>query len=420
MLRRRNETREALARLHELTGEVQKRTAALEGLLQRLHQSAIEIQTDTGGIDRRVAAVEHDVARADALNALATLLREQQAVLAMLLREQQAVLATIIDRTSSFEAAHVEVQASLRNVQELLADSEKSHATLRKRASDLKRRMEKQTIATVNASEAIASVERTIGAVATTIVSKSDIDKRFKRVRRQLRDEFRELRKLKSPMGAASDAAFRKNAQAVLAAGRTLLGYDRLFVLWQAARNAAAFQLPAAEVGTFRGGSAFFLASALEALGGRPAELHVVDTFSGHPEDKISSHDPDRHRGKFTDTSYEDVSAYLATFPDVHVYQGEASGVLQSWPERIYGLVHLDVDLYVPTAECLHYFGPRLAAGGIIVLDDYAAPNCPGVIKAVHEFIASAPIFHQWDTQTEQLVLVKRAAAPTPAMAVVD
>jgi hypothetical protein len=81
--------------------------------------------------------------------------------------------------------------------------------------------------------------------------------------------------------------------------------------------------------------------------------------------------------------------------------------VVRAWPEREYGLVHLDVDLYQPTLDSLRYFGPRLAAGGVLIVDDFGSPTCPGIAEAVREYLGEAPGFQQWRMQAEQAVLIR-------------
>jgi O-methyltransferase len=179
-------------------------------------------------------------------------------------------------------------------------------------------------------------------------------------------------------------------------------------VMWQSLRNVAHLDLPAAEVGSFRGGSAFFIASAIRALTGKEADLHIVDTFEGHPDDSIAEHDSETQRGKFANTSHEEVREYLSPFPGVTVHKGDARAILATWPESQFRFVHVDVDLFEATQECLGYFGPRLANGGVIVLDDYGAPSCPGVAMAAAQFLDAHPGFQTWNSRTEQLVLVKR------------
>jgi O-methyltransferase len=188
----------------------------------------------------------------------------------------------------------------------------------------------------------------------------------------------------------------------------TLLGYDRLYVFWQAIRNLRAVPGEMLEVGSFRGGSAYFIAAATLGIIGEPVPMRVVDTFEGHPADAISEHDASHKPGQFHRTSYEKVCKLLKPFPHVKVHQSDVLQLLPVLPEAHYRLVHIDTDLYQPTVDCLAYFGSRMSPGGVIVLDDYASPKCPGVPKAAAEYLATHDEFQVWDVRTEQLVLVKR------------
>ena len=210
--------------------------------------------------------------------------------------------------------------------------------------------------------------------------------------------------KVKTP-----DRDFRRLAKRIAADGRTLLGSDRLFMLWQSARNAAPLGLPAAEIGSFRGGSARFIAEALRAAAGGEPELHVVDTFAGHPGASLSEHDGEVHQpGMFGETDVEQVRAYLADLPGVRVHQGAFPAVAGELPDGAYGFVHLDTDLYDPMLAGLEFFGPRVPVGGVVVLDDFDARKCPGVRLAAEEWLGRHPHeFHQLVPLTEQLVLMR-------------
>jgi hypothetical protein len=135
--------------------------------------------------------------------------------------------------------------------------------------------------------------------------------------------------------------------------------------------------------------------------------LRVFDTFEGHPARAISEHDL-HTAGKFKDNSYDDVRGYLSPFSRIQFYRGDVLDALPRLDESAYRLVHVDTDLYQPTLACLDYFGPRLSSGGVIVIDDYASRKCPGVPKAVVEYLDRTTGFQVWDMRTEQLVLVKR------------
>jgi hypothetical protein len=201
--------------------------------------------------------------------------------------------------------------------------------------------------------------------------------------------------------------AFFELADPVVETKRTLLGYDRLYVFWQAIRNIANLPGEVAEIGSFRGGSAYFVASAFVAVTGEEVPMHIFDTFEGHPAQAITEHDL-HTAGQFNATSYDDVRAYLSAFRQVQVHKGDVSASLPHLQEAVYRLVHIDTDLYQPTVACLDYFGRRVVPGGVIVIDDYASRNCPGVPKAVLEYLERSDDFDAWDMRTEQLMLVKR------------
>jgi hypothetical protein len=207
-----------------------------------------------------------------------------------------------------------------------------------------------------------------------------------------------------------SDRHFKAARDVVKENRRTKLDRNRLWVIWEAVRNTLHLDGAVAEVGAYRGGSARFIAAAYLELGGQAVTMEVVDTFEGAPSSALTEHDSRRHADawEFEDTSYEEVVEYLAPFEHITVHKGEFSVVAPTLPDRRYRLVHLDVDLYEPTLEGLHYFGSRLVPGGIAVLDDYDKPSCPGIRTAAEEFLAGSTDFQSWTPRTKQFVLVKR------------
>ena len=238
--------------------------------------------------------------------------------------------------------------------------------------------------------------------------SVSELTRRLGRMEKELRG----LRKQIGAPGIApelDDPDFLALANDVIAAKRTMLRQDRLWILWQAARNTARLEGAVAEIGTYRGGSAAFIAGALAEAGAAGKPFHVIDTFAGHPPGKLTEHDADAHKrdDKFKNTSAADVRDYLRGHGGVVVHEGEFAAVAPKLPDARYSFAHVDVDIYEPAAECLRYFGPRLAPGGVIVLDDYGAPTCPGIRRAADELLDTEPGFQAWHGHTEQLVLVK-------------
>jgi len=199
----------------------------------------------------------------------------------------------------------------------------------------------------------------------------------------------------------------------VRAEGRTYLHVDRLYTLWQAVVSMPASARGVIEIGVYEGGSARFIAEALHARG-----LHLpiaaCDTFAGHAV--VDEAVDGRHAvGKqFVKADVAAVRDYLRQHGNVQVVVGDihqTSASLDSM--RDLGLVHVDVDVYPPTRHCLEVFGPRVVAGGTIVVDDYGFKTCPGAKKAVDEFAAAHPEFRLWHLTTGQAILVRLAGAST-------
>lgn len=166
---------------------------------------------------------------------------------------------------------------------------------------------------------------------------------------------------------------------------RTLLTPDRLEALKAEALCVANMPEGAvAELGVYRGGVARLLAETLPVC-----DLYLFDTFEGMPQADASI---DRHhQGDFADTSLDAVLAYLddwnrpgRTFARPGLFP---ASVLPADQDLRFRLVHLDADLYSSTKAGLEWFWPRLVPGGSLILDDWLWHGCPGVEKAVHEFL---------------------------------
>jgi macrocin-O-methyltransferase TylF-like protien len=233
-------------------------------------------------------------------------------------------------------------------------------------------------------------------------------DKKPRDPEKWIHRSMEQYRRGKDPFAFRPSPAFFELADPVVLSKRTLLGYDRLYVFWQAIHNLVGVPGEVAEIGSYRGGSAYFIASVFGAVTDAPVPFHVFDTFEGHPANAISERDPNHKPGFFNATSYDDVLAYLSPFAGVQIHKGDVLDTLGGLDESSYRLVHIDTDLYLPTKACLEYFGPRLAPGGVFVLDDYASRKCEGVRTAVGEYLSETDAFQVWDLRTEQLMLVKR------------
>jgi O-methyltransferase len=205
---------------------------------------------------------------------------------------------------------------------------------------------------------------------------------------------------------------FGDMAKQVIQDGRSSLYFDRLNVIFQAiAHLASQFdsseKLNLAEVGVYKGGTSYFIASSAKYFG-LQATLHSFDTFEGHDvRDINSSVDTSHLPAMFSDTQYELVKDYLGGFKNVFVFKGRFQETCNELVNKTIHFVHLDVDIYDPTIFGLHFFHKRLAPGGVIIVDDYGFTTCPGVKKAVDEFIATTPGYFSMSLLTGQYILIK-------------
>ena len=206
--------------------------------------------------------------------------------------------------------------------------------------------------------------------------------------------------------GSDSERAFRETADAVIETQRTLLSYDRLYTLWQSIKNLRDIEA-IAEVGVFKGGTSAFIARAFLLLHGNLSPMYAIDTFEGHRDGDIEEFETQVPQ-EFSGVEYQDVKRHLSEFPQIEVVKAAFADAVPRLAERRYSLVHVDTDLYRPTRECLEYFNPLLVAGGTIVVDDYMAPSCTGVTRAVQEFLVAHPHYVAWGFMTEQAVIVRR------------
>ena len=135
------------------------------------------------------------------------------------------------------------------------------------------------------------------------------------------------------------------------------------------------------EVGVKQGGSTKFIALLVSS----ECKIYSCDTFVGH----IQIDDIEKHLaqiGGHGNVQLTEVKNYLETFKNVIIIEGDILDSYKKIPLENIGLVHLDVDVLIPTHFVLENFFPVVRKGCIFVLDDYLNKNTPGVKKAVDDF----------------------------------
>ena len=141
-----------------------------------------------------------------------------------------------------------------------------------------------------------------------------------------------------------------------------------------------------AEIGVYRGNTARILAQAARAGGRR---LFLFDTFSGF--DLADQAESDRSSRAFTDTSLDSVKNFIGTDSVEYVVGRFPDSLSTVKIADRFAIVHLDCDLYQPTAAGLAYFYPRLSAGGLLILHDYSSGHWSGCAQAIDAFLKDKP-----------------------------
>jgi hypothetical protein len=143
-----------------------------------------------------------------------------------------------------------------------------------------------------------------------------------------------------------------------------------------------------AECGVYNGGTAYFMALAVERAGtGRG--IHLFDSFEGLSSPGTNDGDY-WHDGDLA-CSEDAARRNLAGFSNLHFYPGWIPARFPAVAERDFCFVHIDVDIWQPTRDSIEFFYPRLRSGGMMVCDDYGFDSCPGARRAMDDFFAERP-----------------------------
>ncbi|MFH0942669.1 MAG: TylF/MycF/NovP-related O-methyltransferase [Candidatus Beckwithbacteria bacterium] len=176
------------------------------------------------------------------------------------------------------------------------------------------------------------------------------------------------------------------------------LGDLEAYQIYMTVRKTEKINGDIAEVGVYKGGSAKLMREATK----KP--IHLFDTFEGLP-DLCENDNPEQfHKGDYS-ASFESIKSYLKNYPNISFYKGFFPSTAEPVKNKRFSFVHLDVDIYESTLNCLKFFYPRISGGGIIISHDY--PGSKGVKKAFDEFFEDKPEIIIELFGTRQCLIVK-------------
>lgn len=165
----------------------------------------------------------------------------------------------------------------------------------------------------------------------------------------------------------------------------TLVDDNRLRFLHEAVKQTSHLKGYMAEIGVYKGGSSFIIAAS-----DPNRSLYSCDSFEGLPEPTekdLNNGKYKHHKGEFADTSLEEVQKFLSPLKNIVLIKGFFPNIQHNcMTHHLYSFVHIDVDLYQPSMDCLNFFWPRMETGGILVTDDMNWPNTIGGTRSIQEF----------------------------------
>ena len=189
----------------------------------------------------------------------------------------------------------------------------------------------------------------------------------------------------------------------------TMTSPERMYALWQATLHISSTGVPGAivECGVWRGGSSMIAASALQHAGDTTRQLWLYDTFEGMPEpsetdidfmgraaaSQLADRTDSRHEQVLARTSLEEVRANLVGVghPEArsHFVKGLVEETIPADAPTQIALLRLDTDWESSTRHELEHLWPRVAVGGVLIVDDYG--HWAGARAAVDAFFGSRP-----------------------------
>lgn len=207
---------------------------------------------------------------------------------------------------------------------------------------------------------------------------------------------------------------FSEETRATIAAVRpfTMTTVERIAAICSAVEYIARYDIPGdiVESGCWMGGSSMAAARTLVRTGAAEGRsVYMYDTFEGipapGPEDALigSDHEAmaewwqrenaDKSSPAWLDAPIESVRANMVStgFPAdrLHLIKGLVEETIPATAPDQIALLRLDTDWYASTKVEMEVLFPRLAPGGILIVDDYAFTE--GSRKAVDEYLASFP-----------------------------
>lgn len=168
----------------------------------------------------------------------------------------------------------------------------------------------------------------------------------------------------------------------------TLVDMYRLYSLWTACKETAkCTRGDVVEIGVWRGGSGTLLAYGMKQFyKDDTANIFLCDTFDGVVKTGIE--DMYYKGGEHSDTSMEIVQELLEKcgIQNAEIVRGIfPDDSYDKFHEKVFRLVHIDVDVYRSAKDIFYYLWEKMIVGGMIIFDDYGFDTTTGITQLCEE-----------------------------------
>lgn len=156
-----------------------------------------------------------------------------------------------------------------------------------------------------------------------------------------------------------------------------LLGQGKSKILYEEMCRVEAVAGEFAEIGVFKGNTSQMMRMVFPER-----RLHCYDSFCGimGADSSIDKHKDGEFAASLaevkTRVGMENVEYHVGFFPETHTNK-----------ETKFAFVHSDLDTYSGAKATLETIFPQLSVGGTLLFDDYKWVACPGVEKAIKEWL---------------------------------
>jgi hypothetical protein len=158
------------------------------------------------------------------------------------------------------------------------------------------------------------------------------------------------------------------------------------------------------ECGVWRGGSMAAAAQTLLKMGCADRHLYLFDTFEGMPQPGVRDVNWEGERAsdiyrrrrnrdgssRWCSASQEEVFKVISAWgyeqSKIHLVKGRVEETVPTAAPAKIALLRLDTDWYESTRHELVHLFPRLARGGVLIIDDYG--HWKGAREATDEYFA--------------------------------